>query len=432
MTEIILNKRQGRELSPQEIKFFIEGYTKGNIPDYQAAALLMAIFFQGLSPGETAGLTLAMVDSGEKVDLSAIPGYKVDKHSTGGVGDKTTLVLAPLVAAVGVPVAKLAGRGLGHTGGTIDKLEAIPGFRTEMAIPAFIQQVKEIGVAVATQTKELVPADKKLYALRDVTATVECIPLIASSIMSKKLAAGADAIVLDVKVGSGAFLPSLEDARALARTMVAIGRQLGRATVAFLTSMAQPLGRAVGNALEVREAIAALQGEGPPDLVELCLTLGARMLVLAERAGGAGQAREELLRVLESGRALDKLKEMITAQGGNPEVVDNPELLQVAGRQEKVFASEAGFVQFLDAKMIGRAAMVLGAGRQTKEDRIDLSVGLYLHKKIGDPVDVGEPLATMYVNQTRDLEKARKLVQDAYKIGEDRPGPPLLIYEAVI
>lgn len=432
MTEIILNKRQGRELSPQEIKFFIEGYTKGNIPDYQAAALLMAIFFQGLSLRETAGLTLAMVDSGEKVDLSAIPGYKVDKHSTGGVGDKTTLVLAPLVAAAGVPVAKLAGRGLGHTGGTIDKLEAIPGLSTEMAIPAFIRQVKEIGVAVATQTKELVPADKKLYALRDVTATVESIPLIAASIMSKKLAAGADAIVLDVKVGSGAFLPGLEDARALARTMVAIGRQLGRATVAFLTSMEQPLGRAVGNALEVREAIAALQGEGPPDLVELCLTLGARMLVLAERAAGAGQAREELLRVLESGRALDKLKEMITAQGGNPEVVDNPELLQVAGRQEKVFAPEAGFVQFLDAKMIGRAAMVLGAGRQTKEDRIDLSVGLYLHKKIGDPVDVGEPLATMYVNQTRDLEKARRLVQDAYKIGEDRPGPPLLIYEAVI
>ncbi|MBC7324034.1 MAG: pyrimidine-nucleoside phosphorylase, partial [Moorella sp. (in: Bacteria)] len=423
MSDIILKKREGQELSPEEIKFFVRGYTEGNIPDYQAAALLMAVFFRGLSPLETAELTLAMVESGEKIDLSAIAGCKVDKHSTGGVGDKTTLVLAPLVAAAGAPVAKLAGRGLGHTGGTIDKLEAIPGLQTELSIPAFIQQVKEIGVAVAAQTRDLVPADKKIYALRDVTATVECIPLIASSIMSKKLAAGADAVVLDVKVGAGAFLPRREDARALARTMAAIGRQLGRTTVCFLTDMEQPLGRAVGNALEVREAITALKGEGPGDLEELCLALGAQMLVLAKKAAGIDQARQKLTTLLKNGGALRKFQEMVAAQGGNPEVVENTELLKVAGRQEKVLAQAAGYVQSVDGRALGRAAVYLGAGRQSKEDQIDLSVGLVMHKKIGDTVEAGEPLVTMFVQQARYLEDARKLIAGAYKIGEEKPAP---------
>ena len=429
MNEIILKKRQGQELSGTEINYFIQGYAGGEIPDYQAAALLMAVFFQGLSAAETAELTLAMVESGRKIDLSAIPGVKVDKHSTGGVGDKTTLVLAPLAAAAGVPVAKLAGRGLGHTGGTIDKLEAIPGLQTELSISAFIRQVKEIGVAVATQTRELVPADKKLYALRDVTATVDCLPLIASSIMSKKLAAGADAIVLDVKAGRGAFLPNREDARALARTMVAIGQRLGKATVALVTNMEQPLGRAVGNALEVREAIAALRGEGPADLEELCLALGAVMLVLAGKAADPGEAEEKLAGLLKTGQALRKLKEMVLAQGGNPEVIENPDLLKVAERQEKVPARATGYVQALDAKMIGQAAMLLGAGRQTREDRIDLAAGLVLHKKIGERVEAGEPLATLFVNRARYLEEAKKLVQDAYRTGADEPTPQPMILE---
>lgn len=431
MTGIILKKRQGQELSPEEVRFFIQGYTTGAIPDYQAAALLMAIFFNGLSPSETAELTLAMAESGKRIDLSAIPGIKVDKHSTGGVGDKTTMVLAPLVAAAGVPVAKLAGRGLGHTGGTIDKLEAIPGFQTELTIPAFVRQIKEIGVAVATQTQELVPADKKLYALRDVTATVESLPLIAASIMSKKLATGADALVLDVKTGRGALLPEREHARALARTMVATGRKLGKKTVALLTNMEQPLGRTVGNALEVREAIATLRGEGPADLSELCLALGAQILVLAGKTADTGQAREKLLRLFKNGEALKKLEEMIAAQGGRPEVITRMGLLPVAGRQENILARESGYVQSLDARRIGRAAMLLGAGRQTKEDRIDPAVGLVLHKKTGDPVEPGEALATMFVNATRYLEKARKLAQDAYQIGVSRPAPPPLIYETI-
>ncbi|MEW5898963.1 MAG: pyrimidine-nucleoside phosphorylase [Bacillota bacterium] len=431
MNEIILKKRQGQELSGAEINYFIQGYAGGEIPDYQAAALLMAIFFQGLSGAETAELTLAMAGSGRTIDLSAIPGVKVDKHSTGGVGDKTTLVLAPLAAAAGVPVAKLAGRGLGHTGGTIDKLEAIPGLQTELSIPAFIRQVKEIGVAIATQTRELVPADKKLYALRDVTATVDCLPLIASSIMSKKLAAGADAIVLDVKAGRGSFLPNREDARALARTMVAIGQRLGKATVALLTNMEQPLGRAVGNALEVREAIAAMRGEGPADLEELCLALGAVMLVLAGKAADPGEAEEKLDGLLKNGQALRKLKEMVVAQGGDPEVIENPDLLKVAERQEKIPARTAGYVQAVDAKMIGEAAMLLGAGRQTKEDRIDLAAGLVLHKKIGERVEAGEPLATLFVNRARYLEEAKKLVQDAYRTGADEPAPQPMVLEVI-
>ena len=431
MAGIILKKRRGEELSPEEINFFVAGYAAGTIPDYQAAALLMAVFFQGLSPEETARWTLAMVESGKKVDLSAIPGVKVDKHSTGGVGDKTTLVLAPLVACAGVPVAKLAGRGLAHTGGTIDKLEAIPGLRTEMSVGDFVRQVRETGVAVAAQSEELVPADKKLYALRDVTATVDCLPLIASSIMSKKLASGADAIVLDVKVGRGAFFGRREDARRLAREMVSIGRRLGRKTAAFLTGMEEPLGWAVGNALEVKEAIAALKGQGPPDLVDLCLTLGARMLVLAGKAPDDGRAREILNVLLKSGKVLEKFREMIAAQGGNPEVIENPELLPAAARVERVVAEEAGFVRSVDALMVGRAAMALGAGRRTKEDRVDLSVGVVLHKKTGDRVEAGEPLASIFANRTEGLLQVCTLVREAFRVGAEEPVPQPLVYEAV-
>ena len=428
MYDIILKKRQGREISREEIDFFIGGYTAGSIPEYQAAALLMAVFLNGLGFRETAELTTAMAGSGEQVDLSSIPGCKVDKHSTGGVGDKTTLVLVPLVAAAGVPVAKLSGRGLGHTGGTIDKLESIPGFRTDMEIPAFIRQVKDIGVAVAAQSKALVPADKKLYALRNATATVESIPLIASSIMSKKIAAGAGAVVLDVKAGNGAFLPYREDAFALARLMVAIGRQLGRATVALVTGMDQPLGYAVGNALEVREAILTLQGKGPPDLEKLCLALGAQMLILAGKAAGVEEAEDRLSFLLKNGNVLEKFKEMILAQGGNPEVVDNPALLPLAARQEQVFSRETGYVRAVDTKNIGRAAMFLGAGRQALDNDIDHSVGVMLHKKTGERVTVGEPLFTLYINRIRYLKEARRLLQNAFLVGEEKPECPPLIH----
>lgn len=431
MTGIILKKRRGEELSPEEIRFFVAGYAAGAIPDYQAAALLMAVFFQGLSPEETARWTLAMVESGKKVDLSAIPGVKVDKHSTGGVGDKTTLVLAPLVACAGVPVAKLAGRGLAHTGGTIDKLEAIPGLRTEMSVAEFVRRVKETGAAVAAQSEELVPADKKLYALRDVTATVDCLPLIASSIMSKKLASGADAIVLDVKVGRGAFFGRREDARRLAREMVSIGRRLGRKTAAFLTGMEEPLGRAVGNALEVKEAITALKGEGPPDLVDLCLTLGSRMLVLAGKAPDDARARETLAALLKSGKALEKFREMVAAQGGDPSVIDNPELLPAAWHVERVLAEEAGFVRSVDALAVGRAVMALGAGRRTKEDRIDPAVGVVLHKKTGDRVEAREPLASVFANRREGLLQALAPVREAFRVGAEEPVPQPLVYEEV-
>lgn len=428
---IILKKRRGQELSPGEIDFFVKGYAAGTIPDYQAAALLMAVFFRGFSPEETARWTLAMVDSGKKVDLSSVPGIKVDKHSTGGVGDKTTLVLVPLVASAGVPVAKLAGRSLGHTGGTIDKLESIPGLRTEMSIPDFVRQVGEKGVAVASQSDELVPADKKFYALRDVTATVDCLPLVASSIMSKKIASGADAIVLDVKVGRGAFFERLEDARRLAGAMVSIGRRLGRKTVAFLTSMEQPLGWAVGNALEVREAIAALQGEGPSDLTELCLTLGARMLALAGKVSSDEQGRMVLAALLKNGRALAKFKEMIAAQGGDPAVAENPELLPAARGREDILAAQSGFVLSVDALAVGRAAMAAGAGRKVKEDPVDPSAGVVLRKKAGDPVEAGEPLATVFANRADAFEQAEKLLRGAFRVGPEPPAAGPLVYGTV-
>ncbi|WP_027719250.1 pyrimidine-nucleoside phosphorylase [Desulfovirgula thermocuniculi] len=429
--DIILKKRQGQELSREEIEFFVRGYAGGEIPDYQAAAFLMAVYFRGLSFRETADLTMAMVASGETVDLSSIPGRKVDKHSTGGVGDKTTLVLAPLVAAAGVPVAKMSGRGLGHTGGTIDKLESIPGLRVSLTPQEFISQVRKIGLAVVAQSGNLVPADKKLYALRDVTATVDSVPLIASSVMSKKIAAGAEAIVLDVKVGDGAFMRTMEEARSLATTMVAIGRLVGRQTTAVISDMDQPLGFAVGNALEVREAIEALAGNGPADLVELCLVLGGHMLFLAGAAATPGEGAGRLEEVLRSGRALEKFKEMVREQGGDPKTVEEPDRLPLARHREVVVARGEGYVCAVKAKKIGRAAMLLGAGREKKEDSIDHGVGVVLHKKSGDYVKSGEALATLYASDAARIPPARREVEEAFALGVEKPPASNLIREVI-
>ncbi|HAG11608.1 MAG TPA: pyrimidine-nucleoside phosphorylase [Desulfotomaculum sp.] len=427
MYDLIAKKRDGLEISPEEIAYFVSGYTKGDIPDYQTAAFLMAVYFKGLNSGETAALTRLMAESGEKIDLSGIPGLKVDKHSTGGVGDKTTLVLAPLVAAAGVSVAKLSGRGLGYTGGTVDKLESIPGFQTALDKDTFVRQVRDIGVAVSAQSAGIVPADRKIYALRNATATEGSIPLIASSIMSKKIAVGADAIVLDVKAGNGALLPLKEDTYELARLMVSIGRALGRTTTAVITDMNQPLGYAVGNSLEVREAIQALQGQGPPDLEELCLALGARMIVLAGRAAGVEEAVQKLSVMLKDGSALLKFKELIRAQGGDPEIIDHPEKLPAASVQEKVLSGGEGFVRGIETKDIGRAAVLLGAGRRTPGSKIDHGAGIVLHKKIGEPVSRGEALATLYLNEKHSVEEAHFLVHNSFQIGERPSHSPLLL-----
>jgi len=431
MYDIILKKREGRELTTGEIKHFIAGYTAGDIPDYQASALLMTIYFQGLSDRETVDLTMAMSDSGERAALSAIPGIKVDKHSTGGVGDKTTLVLVPLVAAAGVPVAKMSGRGLGHTGGTVDKLESIPGFKAELEHGKFIEQVSMTGAAVVTQTGHLAPADKKLYALRDVTATVDSIPLIAGSIMSKKIAAGADAIVLDVKVGNGAFMRDIESSFKLARTMVSIGNLAGRRTVALVTGMDQPLGYAVGNALEVKEAVETLRGRGPGDLVELCMALGSVMLLLAGKAGNLETGRKILSDLLVSGKALEKFKDLIAAQEGDPRVTMEDGFLPVATIIEDVPASYTGYVQAVHAGKIGRAAMLLGAGREKKDSPIDLSAGIVLRKKAGDRVVAGETTAVMHTGDKQNLTAIKKIIQKAYEIGEKKPELQPLIYGMV-
>ncbi|HOV78777.1 MAG TPA: pyrimidine-nucleoside phosphorylase [Bacillota bacterium] len=431
MYDIIMKKREGGELTGDEIEFFVKGYTEGAIPDYQASALLMAIYFRGLNRRETADLTMAMCNSGRRADLSAIRGIKVDKHSTGGVGDKTTLVLAPLIAAAGVPVAKMSGRGLGHTGGTVDKLESIPGFRAVMDPAEFTEQVRRVGVAVVAQTGNLAPADKKLYALRDVTATVDSMPLIASSIMSKKIAAGADAIVLDVKAGSGAFMKDEESAFRLAETMVEIGNRVGRRTVALVTGMDQPLGRAVGNALEVREAVAALKGGGPQDLLEICLALGAAMLLLAGRTVSVEEGRRILTELLESGMALEKFEEFVAAQGGDPRVTREEGLLPAAAISEDLPAPRSGYIGAVRAGLIGRAAMLLGAGREKKESEIDLSVGIVLNKKIGDRVLAGESLAVLHANSPERLAKAREIALQAYTVGDQKPEPKPLIYGTV-
>lgn len=414
--DIIIKKRNGGELTKEEIQFFVNGYTGGSIPDYQAAALLMAIYFRGMSKKETANLTMAMVNSGETIDLSAIEGVKVDKHSTGGVGDKISLIVIPLAASLGIPVAKMSGRGLGHTGGTIDKLESIPGFRTELTREEFIYSVNKYKMAISGQSGNLVPADKKLYALRDVTATVDSIPLIASSIMSKKIASGADCIVLDVKAGSGAFMKSVEEACELARTMVEIGRSLNRKTIAIVTDMSQPLGHEVGNSNEIIEAIDVLKGKGPRDETEVALTIASHMAVLGGAYEDFEKAQAELKEIIRSGKAIDKLKLLIQIQGGDPDVVDNTEKLPKAKYHIEVRAAKEGYVTSIDAERIGISAMLLGAGRKTKEDRIDYSAGISMKKKVGDKTYPGDILCVLHTN-LEDTKEAEEIALEAYSIG---------------
>lgn len=430
MVDVIQKKRDGEALSREEIEFFVDGYTDGSIRDYQASAFLMATYFSDMNAEEQGYLTMAMANSGDQIDLSAIEGIKVDKHSTGGVGDTTTLILAPLVAACGVPVAKMSGRGLGHTGGTLDKLEAIEGFHVEITEKEFVKQVNDIKLAVIGQSGNLTPADKKLYALRDVTATVDSIPLIASSIMSKKIAAGADAIVLDVKTGDGAFMKTPEDAEELARSMVAIGSEVGRHTIAVISDMSQPLGFAIGNALEVKEAIDTLKGTGPDDLTELCLVLGSKMLIAGGKAKDTNDARSQLKRVIEDGSALELFGQFLEAQGGNADIVKNPDLLPKAAFQIEVKSTTTGFITKMEADEIGVAAMLLGAGRATKEDDIDLAVGIVLKKKIGDSVKSGETIAIVHSNQPETLKTESMLLKHIH-ISQHNPKRPKLIHKVL-
>lgn len=429
LTELIEVKRDGGKHAPEDIERIVRAFTTGEMPDYQMAAWLMAVCIRGLDSEETAALVRAMVASGRTVDLSSVPGVKVDKHSTGGVGDKTTLVLAPLVASCGVPVAKMSGRGLGHTGGTLDKLESIPGFRVELDPDAFVRQVRDIGIAVIAQSPDVDPADKKMYALRDATGTVPSIPLIVGSVMSKKVAGGADAIVLDVKVGSGAFMKTLEQGRVLASELVRVGELLGKRVVAVLSDMDQPLGMAVGNALEVREAIETLKGEGPADLTELCLALGAKMLVLGQVADDEHEARGMLEESVASGRALQTFRAWVEAQGGDPRVVDDASLLPQAAYAHEVVADEAGWVAGFDAEAVGRAANVLGAGRLRKEDSVDHAAGLVLHVKTGTRVEVGRALATLYASAPTLFPEAEERLRAAIRIGVEPSEPPPLFFE---
>ncbi|MBE5849809.1 MAG: pyrimidine-nucleoside phosphorylase [Lachnospiraceae bacterium] len=417
MVDIIRKKRDGGSLTKEEIDFFINGYVKGEIPDYQVSALMMAIFFKGMNDEETGNLTLAMLHSGEKLDLSSIKGFKVDKHSTGGVGDKTSLVLTPMVAACNVPVAKMSGRGLGHTGGTIDKLESFKGFSTAISNEQFINNVNTVGISIMGQTKDLAPADKLLYALRDVTATVDNMSLIASSIMSKKLAAGADGIVLDVKSGSGAFMKNDRDAFELAEKMVAIGKHSGVKTMAVISDMDQPLGRAVGNAIEVREAIDTLYGRGPEDLRELCLTLGSYMVSFAKNVT-PDEARSMLLEVLDNKKALDKLADFIEAQGGDRNDVYNPDNLPKASKTIEFKADRDCYVSSIMSEDIGTASLLLGGGRRSKEDVIDLSVGIYLNKKVGEKCSKGECIATLYGNDDGKLSEGLERLRKAYDFSD--------------
>jgi pyrimidine-nucleoside phosphorylase len=427
MYDLIMKKRGGGALTETEINYMIEEYTADRIPDYQMSAMMMAIYFQGMNADETAALTLAMAHSGDMMDLSAISGVKVDKHSTGGVGDKTSIALTPMVAACGVKIAKMSGRGLGHTGGTIDKLESFEGFHTGITAEHFIRQVNDIGVSIMGQTLDIAPADKKLYALRDVTATVDNMSLIASSIMSKKLASGADAIVLDVKTGSGAFMKQEADAFALAKEMVTLGNKAGRRTIAVVSDMDQPLGCAVGNALEVEEAIATLKGEGPEDFTKLCITLGSYMLIVAGAADNEKEAEEKLSKVIEDGSALRKLAEFVTAQGGNADAVYDTSLLPKASITEEILSEKEGYVQKIDCEEIGFCSLMLGGGRETKESIIDLSVGLVLHKKVGAYVHAGDTLATIYANDKEKLEAAKSRFLKAYHFGKEAPAAQTLI-----
>lgn len=429
--DLILKKRNGQFLSDDEIDSFIRGYVKGEIPDYQVSALLMAIYFKGLNRKETFALTKSMIASGERIDLSSIRGIKVDKHSTGGVGDKTTLVVAPLVAAAGVPVIKLSGRGLGHTGGTIDKLESFTGFRVELTKGELVKQVKSIGIAVAAQTDDLAPADKKLYALRDVTGTIENKSLIAASIMSKKIASGADAIVLDVKCGNGAFIKKKKEAFELAQLLVDIGTAMGRQTAAVITGMEQPLGNAVGNALEVIEAIQTLKGKGPKDLQDVCVCLGAQMLILSGLVKREKDARLKILHTLYSGKGLEKFKQLVVAQGGDVRQVKNAEVFPKAGIAEVITSPKNGYVTALLAENIGMAAMMLGAGRAKKEDSIDHSAGIVLHKKVGDKVMRSEGLATLHTHNLTQLQEAIDMLLSAYQFSSKKPHPKKLILGSV-
>lgn len=430
MYDIIHKKRNGGELSGDEIRVFVEGYTNGSVPDYQAAAFCMAVYFQGMTEKETSELTLAMAESGDQIDLSGIDGFTVDKHSTGGVGDKTSLIVAPIVASCGGKVAKMSGRGLGHTGGTVDKLEAIPNFRTELTPDEFIKQVNNIGLCIVGQTGELAPADKKLYALRDVTATVESIPLIASSIMSKKLAAGSKGIVLDVKTGSGAFMKTFEESENLAKEMVSIGKSAGRSVTAVITNMDIPLGNSVGNSLEVIEAIKTLKGEGESDLTDVCLTLATQMLCMV--TGEDEKACYAMAKdAIDDGSALNKLCEMISAQGGNAGVVDDFSLFKQPKHTVEISSEREGYIEHTDAEKIGLASVILGAGREKKGDPIDSSAGIVLKKKTGDRVEKGDTLAIFYTDDESKIEEAKREFFEAFTFGNKKPPAQKLIYRII-
>lgn len=431
MYDIIKNKRDGKELSREEIEFFIEGYTNNSIPDYQASALLMAIYLNKMNERETLDLTRAIINSGDTFDLSKINGIKVDKHSTGGVGDTTTLILGPMVAACGVPFVKMSGRGLGHTGGTLDKLEAIKDFRIELTNEEFVRNTNEINLSICSQTGNITPADKKIYALRDVTATVDNLSLIAGSIMSKKLAIESDAIILDVKVGSGAFMKNIDQATDLAHEMVKLGKNYGRKTIALVTNMDEPLGNAIGNTLEVVEAIETLKGNGPADLYELCLVLGSKLLVLAERVKTLEEGRKLLMEVVENGKAFEKLKEMVEYQGGDSSFIENPDKFEKAKYVVEVKSDLEGYVRFMNAEEIGKSALILGAGRETMDSVIDMSAGIILNKKVDDKVEKGEVLAVIHSN---DMEKAKLVeerLKEIYVIGEKNQVEKTLIYTEI-
>jgi pyrimidine-nucleoside phosphorylase len=425
--DVIQRKRDGHELAPAEITAFIEGYTSGSIPDYQASAFAMAVYFKGMTPAETVALTRAMMETGEVLDLSDLPGPKVDKHSTGGVGDKTSLILAPLAAACGVFVPMISGRGLGHTGGTLDKLESIPGFRVGLSLQEFRAVLGKARLGLIGQTPEIAPADRKLYALRDVTSTVESRPLIAASIMSKKMAEGIDALILDVKTGDGAFMKSFQDSEALARAMVEIGRGMGKKVAALITDMDQPLGRAVGNALEVAESVETLRGRGPKDLEDLSVELAAWMLALAGDVPSLEAARPKVREALRSGAGLAKFREVIELQGGDPRIVDEPRRLPAARETVEVPAAQGGRVAGIACRAVGQAAMLLGAGRETVDSRIDPAVGLILHKKVGDPVEKGEPLVTLHVNDRARLDESLGLLKSAIRIAPEAAAPGPLV-----
>ncbi len=429
--DVIIKKRDGLELSREEIEFFVNGFTRGDIPDYQAAAWAMAVLIRGMTDRETTDLTLAMANSGSTLDLSKVVKIALDKHSTGGVGDKTTLVVEPLVAACGVPVGKMSGRGLGFSGGTLDKLESIPGYRTNLSRDEFILQLREIGLVLTGQSPDLAPADGKFYALRDVTGTVPSMPLIASSVMSKKIAGGAQAIVLDVKVGSGAFMKTLEDARTLSVLMVSIGRLSGRKVVALISDMNQPLGRAVGNALELKEAIETLHGEGPQDFRQHCLDVASEMLLLGGRVGSTAEGLELAKQSLADGSAWEKLRILVQRQGGDVSYIDNPDKLPKAGVVQTVRSLRHGYISRLDARVVGETSVDMGAGRAKKEDSIDHSVGILVNKKVGEMVELGEPLFTLHCASEADAIIAESRLKNAVSI-EDTPCQPLpLFYDRI-